>query len=97
MDNNSVNDYVIINLEGRIDSENCDQVEDEILTKVYNSKAKTIVLNMKKLNYISSAGLRVILRLKKTYGDVSVINVTPDVYQVFEMTGYTDILPVKKA
>ncbi|MBQ7647274.1 MAG: STAS domain-containing protein [Clostridia bacterium] len=97
MENNSVNDYVIINLEGRIDSENCDQVEDEILTKVYNSKAKTIVLNMKKLNYISSAGLRVILRLKKTYGDVSVINVNPDVYQVFEMTGYTDILPVKKA
>ena len=97
MENKSANDYLMIDIEGRIDSENCDQVEDEILTKVYNSKAKTIVLDMKKLVYISSAGLRVILRLKKAYGDVSVINVSPDVYEVFEMTGFTDTVPVKKA
>ena len=97
MENKSANDYLMINLEGKISFDNCDQVEDEILTKVYKSKAKTIVLNMKNLVYISSAGLRVILRLKKAYGDVSVINVNPDVYEILEITGFTDTVSVKKA
>lgn len=97
MENRSFNDHIMIDLEGRIDSQNCDQIEDEILTIIYSCKARSIVLNMEKLEYISSAGLRVILRLKKTYGDVSVINVNHDVYEILEMTGFTDVVPVKNA
>ena len=96
MENKTANHILTINLSGRIDSDNCDQIEDAILTKVYESKATSIILNMADLVYISSAGLRVILRLKKAYNDVRIINVNSNVYEIFEMTGFTDMVTVKR-
>lgn len=51
----------------------------------------------KKLEYISSAGLRVLLKLTKSVGEVSIVNVSPEVYEIFDVTGFTSILNVKKA
>ena len=96
MENKSVNNIITISLSGRIDSENAEQIEDEILTKVYESKATSIILNMANLVYISSAGLRVILRLKKAYQDVCLINVNSEVLEILEMTGFIDMVTIKK-
>ena len=86
-----------IKLSGRIDSTNAKQFEDELLAAV-GENAENAVLDAQNLEYVSSAGLRVFLKLKKGIkGDVSVINVSPDVYDIFEVTGFTSLLNVKKA
>ena len=56
-----------------------------------------IILDAHKLEYISSVGLRVVLKIKKTLDNTEVINASLEVYDIFEMTGFTDILTVKKS
>lgn len=86
-----------IKLPKRIDSVNAEEAEKEILDVVEEQKPKSIVLDAENMEYISSAGLRVILRLKKKYEDTRMIHVSLPVYEILEMTGFTDILEVKKA
>lgn len=86
-----------VRLEGRIDSGNAAQVEEAILAQLAGKTSDTVTLDAEALEYISSAGLRVILRLKKTYSDLQVINASPEVYEIFEMTGFTEMMTVKKA
>ncbi|MBO5560545.1 MAG: anti-sigma factor antagonist [Firmicutes bacterium] len=89
-----INDSTI-KISGRIDSNNAKQFEDELLAA---AKTKDVTLDAAELEYISSAGLRVLLKLKKsTKGNVLVINVSPDVYDIFGVTGFDNILDVKKA
>ena len=57
-----------------------------------------LVLDFKELEYISSAGLRVVLFAQKTMnaqGSMCVINVNDDIMETFELTGFTDILTIK--
>ncbi|MBE6529514.1 MAG: STAS domain-containing protein [Ruminococcaceae bacterium] len=86
-----------IELCGRIDSGNAAQVEQEIVAKLPEDRSVSIVLNAKKLEYISSAGLRVILRVKKSYPSLCITEVNADVYDILEMTGFTEMMPVEKA
>ena len=51
---------------------------------------------MKGLEYISSAGLRVMLRLRKEEPKLAIINVSPEVYSIFEMTGFTEMIKIEK-
>jgi uncharacterized protein (TIGR02172 family) len=55
------------------------------------------VVDADRLEYISSAGLRVILRLRKEAPKLAIINVASDVYEVFDMTGFTDMVTIEKA
>ncbi|MBR1740657.1 MAG: STAS domain-containing protein [Lachnospiraceae bacterium] len=84
-------------LEGRIDTNNAAQTEKEIFDAM-EGKSGDIVIDAEKLEYISSAGLRVLMKLRKsTDKPLPVINVSRDVYDIFETTGFTEILDVKKA
>ena len=56
-----------------------------------------VILDAAALEYISSAGLRVILRIKKSYPELRIINVSSDVYEILDMTGFTEMMPVEKA
>ena len=86
-----------IKISGRIDSNNAKQFEDELLAAV-GKNAENVTLDASELEYISSAGLRVFLKLKKGIeGNVNVINVSNEVYDIFEVTGFTTLLSVKKA
>ncbi len=87
----------VIRLAGRIDSNNAPQMEKDILEQLAGSGQKAVILDAAELEYISSAGLRVILRLKKTYPDLCIRNVNADVFEVLDMTGFTEIMPVEKA
>ncbi len=84
-------------LKGHIDSANAGDVEKEIEVARAQSSASDLLLDASELNYISSAGLRVILRLRKQMPDLSVINVSPEVYEIFDMTGFTEMINVQKA
>ena len=86
-----------IAVEGRIDASNAAEAEEKIFGIKNDNPGKHTVLDADKLEYISSAGLRVILRLRKEEPKLAIINVVSDVYEVFDMTGFTDMVTVEKA
>ena len=90
-------DILYIAVEGRIDASNAAQAEEKIFSIKNDNPGKHTVLDADKLEYISSAGLRVILRLRKEEPKLAIINVASDVYEVFDMTGFTDMVTVEKA
>lgn len=77
-------------IKGKIDSTNATEFEKELMA------AKPAEIDASQLEYISSAGLRVLLKLTKTVGDVTVNNVSGEVYEIFRVTGFTEILTVNK-
>ena len=90
-------DILYIVIEGRIDATNSAEAEEKIFEIKNNNPEKHVVIDADKLEYISSAGLRVILRLRKEEPKLAIINVAADVYEVFDMTGFTDMVTVEKA
>ena len=90
-------DILYIDLEGRIDASNAAAAEGEIFGIKNANPEKHVVIDADKLEYISSAGLRVILKLRKEEPKLAIINVAADVYEVFDMTGFTDMVTVEKA
>jgi uncharacterized protein (TIGR02172 family) len=90
-------DILYIAIEGRVDASNAAEAEEKIFSIKNDNPGKHIVLDADLLEYISSAGLRVILRLRKEEPKLAIINVSPDVYEVFDMTGFTDMVTVEKA
>ena len=90
-------DILYIAVEGRIDASNAPAAEEKIFAIKAEHKGAHVVIDADKLEYISSAGLRVILRLRKEEPKLAIINVAPDVYEVFDMTGFTDMVTVEKA
>ena len=88
----------MIKLNKRIDSNNAAEFEKEITEAVAKLSGAEIVLDACDLEYISSAGLRVLMKLRKQEKKtVQVVNVSSEVYDIFEVTGFTDLLNVKKA
>lgn len=83
-------------LKGRIDSSNAAQTEANILEEIKDNTDELIV-DAAELEYISSAGLRVILRLKKSIPDTKIINCNSEVYEIFDMTGFTEMMNISKA
>ena len=90
-------DILYIAIEGRVDASNAAEAEAKIFGIKNDNPGKHTVVDADKLEYISSAGLRVILRLRKEEPKLAIINVAPDVYEVFDMTGFTDMVTVEKA
>ena len=86
-----------ITLDGRIDSTNAADVEKQLDDIVNENSFEELIIDAQKLEYISSAGLRIILRLKKNNASLKIINVSSDVYEIFEMTGFSEIMPIEKA
>ncbi|MBO4534640.1 MAG: phosphotransferase, partial [Clostridia bacterium] len=86
-----------IALVGRVDSNNAREVEAEFANVVAGRTDLPVVIDAERLDYISSAGLRVLLHLKKTNGDLRIINVGTDVYEILDMTGFTQMMDVEKA
>ncbi len=90
-------DILYIAIEGRIDASNAAEAEEKIFSVKNANPGKHTVVDADKMAYISSAGLRVILRLRKEEPKLAIINVASDVYEVFDMTGFTDMVTVEKA
>ena len=90
-------DILYIAIEGRIDASNATEAEEKIFAVKNANQGKHTVIDADKLEYISSAGLRVILKLRKEEPKIAIINVASDVYEVLDMTGFTDMLTIEKA
>ena len=85
----------IINLSGRIDSNNIAEIENKILEDIKDFDGD-IIFDAKELEYISSAGLRMILKVKKINDNTKVINCNSTVYEVFEITGFSEMMDISK-
>ena len=83
-----------VTLDGRLDTTTAPELES-CLNQNYDG-ANALVFDCEKLAYISSAGLRVLLAAqKKTKGSMKLVNVCEPVMEVFEMTGFADILVIE--
>ena len=86
----------ILEIVGRLDTITAPALDKTIQEDVADTK--NLVLDVKGMEYISSAGLRVLLSAQKKMqkiGSMKVKNVRPEVMEVFEMTGFADILVIE--
>lgn len=93
------NRKLVISLSGRLDTITSPQLEEEI-NRYLLDKIETVILNVKELEYISSAGLRLVLMLHKKMakqgGQLKLINVNDMVMEIFDMIGMSDFLDIEK-
>lgn len=89
-------DKLTIALEGRLDTTTSPQLEAEL--KASLDGTASLIIDMKELQYISSAGLRVLLSAQKVMlqkGSMKLVNVGENIMEVFEITGFSDILTIE--
>ena len=87
---------LVVSLEGRLDTTTAPQLEGE-LKPALDGKTE-LVMDMAKLEYISSAGLRVLLSAQKIMnkqGSMVIKNASDEVKEIFEVTGFSDILTIE--
>ena len=96
IEKNIENENVTLTVSGRLDTTTAPELEavlDEVL-----DNAKDLVFNLENLEYISSAGLRVILKAQKTMntkGSMKLTGVNDSIMEVFDITGFLDILTIE--
>ena len=93
---NAENTALTIALEGRLDTVTAPQLESELKASLDGVKALT--MDLSKLEYISSAGLRVLLSAQKQMnkqGEMKVTNASETIMELFEVTGFSDILTIE--
>lgn len=90
-------DKLQMDVEGKIDSLTSNDFQNAVLRSF--QKNKNIVINMDKVDYISSAGLRALILGQKTAaskgGSMVIINVCPAVQDVFRVTGFEKVLTIR--
>lgn len=93
--NTKENSYLHVALEGRLDTTTAPQLEAFLKDSLEG--VTELELDLAKLEYISSAGLRVLLSSQKTMnkaGTMTVKNVNAEIREIFEITGFCDILTI---
>ncbi len=92
------NGHALFALSGRLDTTTAPELDQEL--KISLDGVTTLTLDVKDLAYISSAGLRVLLsaqKLMNKQGKMKIRNVNETVYEIFEVTGFSDILDIERA
>ena len=88
---------MVMALEDRLDTTTAPQLDNEFKVCLY--EVKELVLDLEKLEYLSSAGLRVLLaaqkQMQKQGGEMVIVNVNETIMEVFEVTGFVDIITIK--
>jgi anti-sigma B factor antagonist len=85
-----------ISLEGRLDTTTAPQLDDDLKTSL--GGVENLIFDFSNLEYISSAGLRVLLSAQKVMnkqGSMVVKNVSEEINEIFEVTGFIDILTIE--
>lgn len=90
------NDSILYQLEGRLDTVTAPELETSLQEALVETT--NLVLDFEKLDYISSAGLRVLLSAQKiinNQGTMKVIHVNDTIMEIFEVTGFNEILTIE--
>ena len=92
-----INDGMInVWLSGHIDSANAEEVKSELFGKIGDA-AGPVTVDASGLEYISSAGLRILLQLRKKHAELHITDVSPEIYEIFDVTGFTQMMDVSRA
>ena len=94
IDKNIIDNELIIKLEGRLDTTTASELENEISNLEGIEK---ITFDLEKLEYISSSGLRIILKCKKEVDSSKIINCNSEVFEIFRITGITELMEIEKS
>lgn len=86
---------LVIKFAGRIDSTNANSVEKIVNEALASAGYDNIIIDADDLEYISSAGLRIVLKIAKAK-NTKIINVNTDVFEILEMTGFSEMIKVEK-
>ena len=89
-------DELTVAVEGRLDTTTAPELDD--MLKAELGDVKKLLFDFAKLDYISSAGLRVLLLSQKTMnkqGSMTIRNVSSEIMEIFEVTGLSDLLNIK--
>lgn len=93
---NQENNTLTISVSGRVDTTTAPEFEKTIFENI--DGITELILDLKEMPYTSSAGLRVFLKAQKLMnqqGSMKLINVQSDVMEIFDMTGFSDILTIE--
>jgi anti-sigma B factor antagonist len=85
-----------VNIKGRLDTLTSPELEEKLEPELEDTEK--LIFDFEGLEYISSAGLRVLLsaiKVMEEQGEMSVKNVRPEVMEVFEVTGFVDFLNIE--
>jgi len=89
-----IENIAVIFPKGHLDAHNVERFEKEII-KLIGNNVYNIVVNCKDLNYISSAGMGVIMgyldEIREKGGDIKLCSLNERVYEIFDLVGFTDI------
>ena len=97
MKNQLNNNTLILFPEGQISSSNANDISAEFDKIISNNPHESIIVDLGEISYVSSAGLRIFLNIKKKENNFKIINVSKEVYDIFSMTGFTQIIEIEKA
>ena len=86
------NDVLTLFFPDRVDTSNAEQILKEAMDAVEEKKAGKLTLDLEELTYISSAGLRVVLKLKKAVPEMNVIHINKEIMEILDLTGFSDFL-----
>lgn len=92
-----INTVLVVSLKGQINSSNASEIQAQLLEQVSDAECRWLV-DFNGLEYISSAGLRVVLllakRIREHQGSLVLCHMQPHVYEVFEVSGFLTLLTV---
>ena len=96
IDKTAAGDSLTLKISGRLDTTTAPQLESEITGGL--SGVKNLTIDMAELAYVSSAGLRVLLKAQKTMnkqGKMTVKNASQEIKEIFEVTGFDELLNIE--
>lgn len=88
---------LLVEIQGRLDTVTAPELEQELASVL--EEVESLVLDFAKLEYISSAGLRILLSTQKKMmnkGGMTITNVNDEVMEVFDITGFSSVLTIEK-
>jgi anti-anti-sigma factor len=92
------NEILVFAIKGRLDAATA-STADETIKQTMVEKTKRLLFDLSALEYLSSGGLRVILgaakEIRRREGKVALAALTPYVYEIFEVSGFTAMIPIK--
>jgi anti-sigma B factor antagonist/stage II sporulation protein AA (anti-sigma F factor antagonist) len=99
IDHRVENEILIFTIKGRMDAATA-PIAEETINKIMAQNTSRLLFDLSALEYLSSGGLRVILgaakEIRRREGKVALAALTPYVYEIFEVSGFTAMIPIKE-
>ena len=94
IDNYKISNFELIEVSGRLDTDNADNL-DELVIQILEKDCRSFLFDLSELEYISSYGIRIFVKLLKKSVKISLVVKSDSVFSILKMTGLEDPLNIK--